>query len=241
MSMTPAPSVSSVSAMFPCYNDATTIGGLVDDVHEVLAPLVADVEVIVVNDGSRDGSREVLDELALTRPWLRVIHHETNGGYGKALITGFTAARHDWIFYTDGDAQYDAREAALLVPLATEHVDVVQGYKIGRGDPWYRKVIGRVYHHTVKLMFSLPGRDTDCDFRLFRRSLIIDHPLRSTSGVICVEMMRSFQRQGARFVETPVHHYTRPSGRSQFFRVPAIARSARQLVELWWKMVVRAR
>jgi glycosyltransferase involved in cell wall biosynthesis len=225
--------------MFPCYNDAATIGSLVDDVHGALAPLVAELEVIVVNDGSSDGSREVLDRLATTRPWLRVVHHDKNRGYGGALISGFTAARHEWIFYTDGDAQYDAKEAALLVPLATDEVDVVQGWKIGRGDPLYRKVIGRVYHHVVKLLFRLPGRDTDCDFRLFRRQLIVDHPLRSTSGVICVEMMRTFSQAGARFVDAPVHHYFRPSGKSQFFRLPAISRSALQLLQLWWALVVR--
>ena len=123
--------------------------------------------------------------------------------------------------------------------MATPDVDIVQGYKIGRGDPWYRKVIGRCYHRTVKVLFRLPVRDTDCDFRLFRRQLIVDRPLVSTSGVICVEMMRSFTERGARFVETPVHHYHRPSGRSQFFRVPAIARSAKQLLGLWWTMVVK--
>ncbi len=232
-------SVASVSVVFPCYNDETTIGGLVDDAHAALSPLVAEVEVIVVNDGSADGSRATLDALAGERPWLRVIHHETNGGYGKALISGFTAARREWIFYTDGDAQYDADEAALLVPLAGDDIDVVQGYKIGRGDSWYRKVIGRYYHHVVKLLFNLKVRDTDCDFRMFRRQLIIDRPLTSTTGVICVEMMRSFDKSGARFVETPVHHYFRPSGKSEFFRVPAIARSARQLLALWWRMVIR--
>ena len=228
----------SVSAMFPCYNDATTIARLVDEVHRALEPLTAALEVIVVNDGSSDGSREVLDDLAATRSWLRPIHHDRNRGYGGALISGFTAAQHDWIFYTDGDGQYDASEAALLVPLATDDVDVVQGFKLGRGDSWYRKVIGRVYHHTVKLLFRLPVRDTDCDFRMFRRGLVVAHPLVSTSGVICVEMMRGFAAQGARFVETPVHHYRRPSGRSQFFRVPAIARSARQLLQLWWRIMV---
>src|SRR6478672_5620438 len=144
--------VAGISAVFPCYNDETTIGGLVDDVYEALAPLVAEVEVIVVNDGSADGSRAVLDRLAKEREWLQVIHHETNGGYGKALISGFTAARNEWIFYTDGDAQYDASEAALFVPLATDEIDIVQGYKIGRGDSWYRKFIGRLYHHVVKLL-----------------------------------------------------------------------------------------
>jgi len=233
--------VASISAVFPCYNDETTISGLVDDVYEALAPLIAEVEVIVVNDGSADDSRSVLDRLAKERDWLQVIHHETNGGYGKALISGFTAAQNEWIFYTDGDAQYDASEAALLVPLATDDVDIVQGYKIGRGDSWYRKFIGRCYHHVVKRLFNLKVRDTDCDFRMFRRQLIVDRPLTSTSGVICVEMMRSFDRAGARFVEFPVHHYFRPSGKSQFFRLPAIAHSAVQLLELWWSMVIRGR
>jgi glycosyltransferase involved in cell wall biosynthesis len=168
-----------------------------------------------------------------------VVHHDVNRGYGGALISGFQEARHDWIFYTDGDAQYDAKEVAVLVPLAVPGIDVVQGYKIGRGDPMYRKVIGRVYHHVVSRLFRLHVRDTDCDFRLFRRQLIVDHPLRSTSGVICVEMMRRFTEAGAVFAQTPVHHYFRQSGRSEFFRLPAIARSARQLVELWWRIVVR--
>jgi glycosyltransferase involved in cell wall biosynthesis len=236
-----ASDVCSVSAVFPCYNDAPTIGGLVDDVHGALTPLVPEVEVVVVNDGSADDSREVLDGLAATRTWLTVVHHERNGGYGQALISGFTAARHDWIFYTDGDGQYDAREAAQLVPLAASDVDIVQGFKIGRGDPWYRKIIGRIYHHAVRLLFGLRVRDTDCDFRLFRRHLFTDRPLESTTGVICVEMMFRFQRAGARFVEAPVHHYFREHGRSQFFRVPAIARSARQLVSLWWRLVIRGR
>lgn len=228
-----------VSAMFPCYNDATTIGVLVDNVHTALTPHADDVEVIVVNDGSTDGSHEVLDSLLADRPWLTVVHHDKNRGYGGALISGFDAASLEWIFYTDGDAQYDAREAALLAELASDDVDIVQGYKLGRGDPLHRKVIGRVYHHVVKLLFGLPGRDTDCDFRLFRRRLIVDRPLTSTSGVICVEMMRSFRDQDARFVEAPVHHFARPSGKSQFFRLPAIARSARQLLGLWWRIVVR--
>src|SRR4051794_26883789 len=104
--------VSSVSAMFPCYNDALTIESLVDHVHAALEPLIAHVEVIVVNDGSSDASREVLDGMEPSRPWLRVVHHDRNRGYGQALISGFAAARHEWIFYTDGDAQYDASEAA---------------------------------------------------------------------------------------------------------------------------------
>jgi glycosyltransferase involved in cell wall biosynthesis len=233
--------VRSVTACFPCYNDALTIAKMVEDVREALAPLVADLEIVVVDDGSSDGSPDVLKVLADDVPELVVVLHERNRGYGGALISAFSTATKDWIFYTDGDAQYDAREAALMVAAVTPDTDIVQGYKIGRGDPWYRKVIGRVYHHVVKLAFRLHVRDTDCDFRLFRRSLIEQAPLQSETGVICVEMMRRFEQSGARFVEVPVHHYNRPHGRSQFFRLPHIARAGLQLGRLWVELILRRR
>jgi glycosyltransferase involved in cell wall biosynthesis len=233
------PEVRSVSACFPCYNDSKTIEKMVRDVRGALAPLVDELEIVVVDDGSSDGSPDVLKTLTDEVPGLVVVVHERNRGYGGALISAFTTATKDWIFYTDGDAQYDATEAAMLVAAVTPTTDVVQGYKIGRGDPWYRKVIGRIYHHVVKLAFRLHERDTDCDFRLFRRSLIVATPLRSQTGVICVELVRRFEVAGAQFVEVPVHHYFRPHGRSQFFRLPHIARAARQLARLWVELMVR--
>ncbi|HSP28677.1 MAG TPA: hypothetical protein VLN74_09025, partial [Ilumatobacteraceae bacterium] len=105
----------------------------------------------------------------------------------------------------------------------------------------YRKVIGRTYHHVVRVLFSIRVRDTDCDFRLMRTSLLDRVALTSSTGVICVEMMRKFDRAGARFAEVGVSHHARPFGRSQFFRLPAIARSGRQLVGLWWRLVVADR
>ena len=231
------PNVTSVSAFFPCYNDALSIGKMVRDVQGALKTRVDDFEVIVVNDGSADDSLEVLKRLATEIPELRIVHHETNKGYGGALQSGFAASTKQWVFYTDGDAQYDASEVALCIDAVTPTTDVVQGWKIGRGDSWYRKVIGRTYHHTVKRLFSLHVRDTDCDFRLINRTILDKVQLTATSGVICVEMMHSFEKVGARFVEVPVHHYFRPHGKSQFFRLPAIARSARQLGQLWVRLV----
>jgi glycosyltransferase involved in cell wall biosynthesis len=231
--------VTAVSAFFPCYNDELAIPKMVRDVRRALAGAVDDFEIIVVDDGSRDGSVRVLDELAREVPELRVIEHETNRGYGGALQSGFAAATKEWVFYTDGDAQYDASEIVRCVDAASSSVDVVQGFKIGRGDSWYRKLIGRTYHHVVKLLFRVRVRDTDCDFRLIRRDLLDRVELHSTSGVICVEMMRRFQDAGARFTEVGVSHRSRPHGRSQFFRLPAITRSALQLVALWWRLVVR--
>ena len=233
------PEVASVSAFFPCYNDARSIGKMVRDVHGALSKCVADFEIIVVNDGSKDDSLATLYELEREFPLLRIVNHEVNRGYGGALLSGFAAATKDWVFYTDGDAQYDAGEVARCIGAATAESDVVQGFKIGRGDPWYRKVIGRLYHQAVRQMFRLKVRDTDCDFRLIRRSLVEQVELQSTTGVICVEMMYKFQRANARFVEVGVSHYHRPHGTSQFFRLPAITRSARQLGGLWWRLVLR--
>jgi len=239
--VTPELAVRSVSACFPCFNDARTIASMVTTVDEVLAPLVEDVEIIVVDDGSSDDSLAVLRNLQRDLPRLVVIEHGHNRGYGAALISAFAAATKEWIFYTDGDGQYDAGEVTGFIDAARPDIDLIQGYKIGRGDPCYRKVIGRVYHHVVKLAFGLPGRDTDCDFRLFRRRLVVEHPLTATSGVICVELMHSFHRSGARWKELPVHHYFRPHGQSQFFRLPQLWRAGTGLVVLWWRLIVRGR
>lgn len=234
----PNPQVATVSAFFPCYNDALTIAVLVRRVAGVLGSVVADFEVIVVDDGSQDESLSLLRVLEQELPYLRVVAHHENRGYGGALISGFTAARNEWVFYTDGDGQYDPAEVATLISAVTPSTDIVQGWKVSRGDSWYRKIIGRIYHHVVASAFSLNVRDTDCDFRLFRRALLERAPLESTSGVICVEMMRRFQDIDAQFTEVPVHHYFRPHGRSQFFRLPQIARAALQLARLWVRLVV---
>jgi glycosyltransferase involved in cell wall biosynthesis len=239
--MTGNPLVRSVSAFFPCYNDALSIPVMVRDVRRSLVDAVDDFEIIVVDDGSSDDSFEVLTALTAEVPELRVIRHDTNRGYGGALLSGFAAATREWIFYTDGDAQYDASEITRCIDAVTADVDVVQGWKIGRGDPWYRKLIGRTYHHVVKFLFRLPVRDTDCDFRFIHSRVMAQVELTSTSGVICVEMMHAFDRVGVRFVEVGVSHHARPHGRSQFFRIPAIARSAKQLMALWWRVIVSDR
>jgi glycosyltransferase involved in cell wall biosynthesis len=212
---------------------------MVRDVRESLVASVSDFEIIVVNDGSSDRSLEVLQELQNEVAELRIVNHEVNRGYGGALLSGIAASTKQWVFYTDGDAQYDAREISRCIDAVTESSDIIQGFKIGRGDPFHRRLIGRVYHHAVRLLFRLPVRDTDCDFRLMRKSILDKFRLQSTTGVICVEMMHAFNRVNARFVEVGVSHYHRPHGKSQFFRVPAISRSAVQLLQLWTRLVLR--
>ncbi len=233
------PAVRSVTAFFPCFNDAPSIGGLVEAVHETLSGQVECFDVVVIDDGSSDNSLEVLKEVAGRLPDVRIVAHPRNRGYGGALKSGFAAATHDWVFYTDGDGQYDPRELKSLIEAASDDVDVVQGWKLRRGDGPVRTVIGRIWHRTVAILFGIGVRDTDCDFRLIRRSVIERVPLEVDSGVFPVELVTRLQAIGARFVEIPVSHYPRAHGRSQFFRVGRIARTLRDLAVLWWKLVVR--
>jgi len=232
------PAVASISAFFPCYNDEATIASMVNLALVTIDKVGAEGEVIVIDDGSSDGSPQVLKELQAEQPRLRVITHEQNRGYGGALLSGFGAATREWVFYTDGDAQFDPAELEQLVAKAGPDIDVVQGWKIRRADNVVRRVIGRVYHRSVSLMFGLKIRDTDCDFRLIRREVLDRITLEHTSGVICVELVRKLQDAGARFVEVPVHHYPRLHGQSQFFRVPAVASTAKDLLSLWLSLVV---
>jgi glycosyltransferase involved in cell wall biosynthesis len=230
-----------ISVFFPAYNDAGTIASMVVLADRTLRKLTDDYEVIVVNDGSGDHTPLVLAELQSLYPRLRVINHPANRGYGSALRTGFDSACKDWIFYTDGDAQYDVRELEKLVPLMTDDIDVVNGYKISRSDPLHRIIIGAVYRRMIRLAFGIKIRDVDCDFRLVRRSGYNRVRLCSTSGTICVEMIKSFQDAGLQFAEAPVNHYHRAYGKSQFFNFKRLVKTLRDLSSLWWRLVIMRR
>ena len=145
----------------------------------------------------------------------------------------------EFVFYTDGDAQYDPSEMEILWNRMGEGVDLVNGYKISRSDPLHRIVIGRIYHHTVRLLFGLKVRDVDCDFRLMRRQIFDVVHLEKNSGVICLEMMKKIQDAGFRIAEVPVHHYHRAFGKSQFFNFRRIFMTGLDVMRLWFVLVVR--
>jgi glycosyltransferase involved in cell wall biosynthesis len=229
----------SLSVFFPAYNDSGTIASMVIRSVKAASALTPDFEIIVVDDGSADITAEIADELARTYPQVRAIHHPTNRDYGAALQTGFRSAAKELIFYTDGDAQYDPAEMSLLWARMTPDADLVNGYKISRADPMHRIIIGRIYHYIVSLLFGLKLRDVDCDFRLMRRTIFERINLEKTSGIICVEMMKKIQDAGFRIVEVPVHHYHRAFGRSEFFNFRRLFKTGRDLLLLWFALVVR--
>lgn len=230
-----------VSIVFPCFNDAGTIGSLVAAADLVSSEIAADYEVVVVDDGSTDSSRTILQELQRKYSRLRLVLHEQNKGYGAALRSGFAHATKDLIFYTDGDGQYDVFELRYLLPIIREGIDIVNGYKISRHDPWHRVVIGIVYLRLMRLLFNFKVRDVDCDFRLMRRTVFEQIELNHNSGVICLELVKKLELAGYRFAEYPVHHYHRTYGRSQFFNFRRLAATAVNIARLWWELMVLGR
>ncbi len=223
----------SLSVFFPAYNDAGSLPGLVDDTFQVLEQYVSQFEVIVVNDGSQDATADVLKMLRQKHgERLQVVEHAQNRGYGGALRSGFAAATLQYVFYTDGDAQYDVGELPLLLDAARNGAAWVNGYKRRRSDPWHRVVLGVLYREFARGLFRLHLRDVDCDFRLIRRDALEGLSLRSSSGTICAELVWGLERKGIRAVELGVTHRARQYGQSEFFRLTSLWRTLRELGRL---------
>lgn len=234
--------IRSLSIFFPCYNDKGTIQDLVEKSIKMTDKLgIEDYEVIVIDDGSTDGTRELLASLQNVIPRLKVVFHEKNRGYGGALKSGFQTANKEWVFYTDGDAQYDVGELALLINALEDGVDVVNGYKIKRHDPLSRIIIGKTYQLVNRLLFLLKTRDVDCDFRLIRKAKIDEIKLKSDNGSACVELAKRLQNAGSVIKNAPVHHYNRVYGQSQFFTAQRVISTLATLVKLWWELVLLGR
>ena len=228
--MTPEPE--GVSACFPAYNDAETIAWVVRRSARVLAAAGVPHEILVLDDGSGDRTGEVLDSLREEIPVFRPLRHEQNRGYGAALRGLFAAAREDWIFYTDGDGQFDPADLAQLLPLRAPGVALVNGFRDRRADPALRRALGPGFHRVVAATFDLPPlRDWDCDFRLFRRAALPPEAMTFADGTAVIEMLRALGTAGSA-VEAGVGHRERPAGRSEYFRVRRIVRGHRNLLRL---------
>jgi glycosyltransferase involved in cell wall biosynthesis len=225
----------SITVFFPCFNDGESLRRMIPLAAETLGKITPDFEIVVVDDGSSDQTPSTLESLKSQFASLRVARHARNLGYGAALQTGFRSATKDWVFYTDGDGQYDVRELAKLWSLVADGVDGVVGFKTQRADSWPRRAIGKFYNAVVRFLFRLKFRDVDCDFRLLRRKVVESISLTAASGAVCVDLMNQVQRGGFRILETPVSHHPRQFGESHFFHVRPVVRTGLDLLRLWFR------
>jgi glycosyltransferase involved in cell wall biosynthesis len=228
--------LSGISAFFPCYNDAGSIVEMVRRVQAVLPGVAERYDITVVDDGSADNSVALLEALQAEVPALRIIRHERNRGYGGALRSGFEAATQEYVFYTDGDGQYDPSDLPKLVARMRDGIGLVNGYKTNRADPFYRKLTGGTYEWLARNVFGLKIKDVDCDFRLIRTAYLRRVPLTFESGAIGLELIHSLQRAGCRMAEVPIRHYPRLHGRSEFFSFRHVFGLISDVARFWWQL-----
>lgn len=221
----------SLSIFFPAYNEEANLPTLIERTVAAVAPLTEDYEIIIVNDGSRDRTREVADDLARRYPTVRAVHHERNGGYGAALITGFGSATKDAVFFSDSDNQFDLGEIRRFWELIATNRAVV-GYRIKRADPLMRKVNAFCWGRLIRLLFGFKIRDLDCAFKMFRRADVAGLTLQSRGATLVAELMARLHGRGVRWVEVGVHHYPRVAGQQTGAKLRVILKAFADLFRL---------
>jgi glycosyltransferase involved in cell wall biosynthesis len=201
----------SLSVFFPCYNEQDNVQRVCAQAAGVLDELVTDWEIILVNDGSADRTGDIIDRLAARDARICAVHHERNGGYGMALRSGFAAASKEYVFYSDGDGQFDMSELGLLLARRDE-AEIVSGYRRKRQDPWPRRLNGACWSWLVQRVLRFRCRDVDSAFKLYRREIFDNMNLRSTGALIDAEVLARATRAGCRIVTVPVTHLPRQVG-----------------------------
>jgi len=233
--MTESKNLPSLTVGLPAYNEAENIGPMIESVVEKIGPLVSDLEIIVVNDGSSDGTAEVVRRISGRDSRIRLIEHPTNQGYGAAVRDSIWSATKDLVFTTDSDRQFDLSEIVHFLPRIGQ-ADMVVGYRRARSDPWHRRFFGHGWSWLVNLLFGYTARDIDCAFKLFRREIVDAIHVDSRGAMFSAEFLVKAKRAGFKIVEEPVSHYPRVAGSQTGARLDVILRAFRELLRLRWRM-----
>ena len=224
-----APAPLRVSAVLPAFNEEGNLAECVARLGQALQANTAAHEVIVVDDGSRDGTGELLAQLERATPTLRVVTHPHNRGYGAALRSGFEAARYEWVFVMDADNQFDPADVTRLLERSPD-ADIVAGYRLQRKDPLVRRLNALAFFTLVRLLFGRLVRDVNCAFKLIRRDLLRQLDLRSDGALINTELLYRARERGARVVEVPVRHFPRSSGKQTGANPRVVLRAFAELI-----------
>ena len=221
----------SISVFFPCYNEAANVANTMHKAIAVLEKVTSDYEIIVVDDGSTDGTGQIADQLAAANPHIKAVHHPKNRGYGGAVQSGIRASTKNFIFYTDGDGQFDMGEMPALLPLM-EQYDIVACWRINRQDSWIRKLNAWCWTRLVNFVFDMQIRDVDCAFKLCKRQIFDTMKLRSTGALISAEILARAVRKGYKVTQKGVHHYPRTAGVQTGAKLSVIIRAFKELFKL---------
>ena len=221
----------SLSVFFPCYDEEENVERTTLSALNALRRLSSNFEIIIVNDGSRDRTGEIADRLAAERPEVRVAHQYPNRGYGGALQRGFREARKTWVFYSDGDGQFDFEELARLLPLLDRY-DIVSAYRLDRKDSLVRRFNAWGWTLLVNLLLGLRLRDVDCAFKLYPRRLFEEIEMKSMGALIDAEILARARRLGYTIGQVGVHHYPRVAGRQTGANLRVILCAFKELLQL---------
>jgi len=221
----------SFSVFFPCYNEEENVEKTTRAALTAFERITDDFEVIIVNDGSKDRTAEIADRLAAQDPRVRAVHNYPNLGYGGALQRGIRESRKEWIFYTDGDGQFDFEEIDLLLPLM-EKFDIASAYRLNRQDSVARKINAFCWSTLVNIVFGLRLRDIDCAFKIFPRKLFDEIDMKSMGALIDTEILARAKRLGYTVGQVGVHHYPRPAGEQSGANLGVILRAFKELFHL---------
>ena len=203
--------LSGLSIVLPCFNEAPNVAAAVAEAQRSAQRCAYAHEIIVVDDGSRDGTRAIAETLGVTDRRIRTVAHDDNRGYGAAVRSGFTASRMPWVLLTDGDLQFDLGELQGMLPRAAEH-ELVAGYRIDRADPAHRRISAHAWNVLMRRSFGVDVRDIDCAFKLMRGDAVRALPLESEGAMVSTELLVRAQIAGWRICEVGVHHRPRAAG-----------------------------
>jgi len=225
----------SLTVFFPVYNEAENIPLLIDSADKIIPKFANNYELIIINDGSSDKSKEIAEGLIKDKVEWRVVSHRKNLGYGEVLKTGIKEANNEWVFFTDGDLQFDLQELASFIPYTNDY-QLIIGYRHTRAEGFSRALNARLFKLYIDLLFRLHVKDIDCAFKLIKTDLLKNLELNSGSAFTSSEILYRLKKQKIKFKELPVSHYPRQYGQATGANLRVIIKACYEALDTYLKI-----